>query len=140
MSSKKKRRALSPLENAVMEVIWTFQPVHAEDVRARLQDTHDLKVSTVRTLLRRLETKGYVHHEVEGRTYMYRATVGQSDVATSAVRTIVEKFCAGSIENLLVGLVDDNMISPDELQQLANQIAAAEEAQSKSAKKSRKGK
>lgn len=132
----KKKRALSPLENSVMQVVWDGQPITAEDVRERMEGAH--KASTIRTLLRRLEEKGYVSHEVEGRTFIYRATMEQTNVAASAVRSIVDEFCSGSVENLLVGLVDDKLISPERLQQLANQIAAAEEAQSR--QKTRDGK
>ena len=133
-----KRPPLSPLENAVMQVVWDGQPMTAEDVRERMEQTHRLKASTVRTLLRRLEAKGYVRHDVEGRTYIYRATLKQTNVASSAVRSIVDKFCSGSVENLLVGLVDDRLISSERLQLLANQIAAAEEEQSKTKKRKRK--
>ena len=138
MVKKKKQPALSPLENAVMQIVWDDQAVTAEDVREKMDSSHGLKASTVRTLLRRLEEKGYVTHDVDGRTYVYRATVKQTNVATSAVRTIVDKFCAGSVENLLVGLVDDKQISSKRLQDLANQIAAAEAEQAKSKKRTRK--
>ena len=131
MAKKKKRAALSPLENAVMQIVWDGEQLTAEDVREKMDATHGLKASTVRTLLRRLEEKGYVAHDVDGRTYIYRAVVEQTNVAASAVRSIVDKFCAGSVENLLVGLVDDNQISPKRLHELAAQIASAEAEQAK---------
>ena len=137
---RKKQPALSPLENAVMQIVWNDQPLAAEAVREKMDKTHGLKASTVRTLLRRLEGKGYVTHEVEGRTYIYQAVVEQSNVAASAVRSIVDKFCAGSVEDLLVGLVDDKQISPERLQELANQIAAAEAQQAKTIGKTKKTK
>ena len=131
----RKRPSLSPLENAVMQVVWQKQPVTAEDVRMRLAGSHDLKDSTVRTVLRRLEAKGYLEHDVQGRTYVYRARVEQTNVAATAVRGIVDKFCSGSVENLLVGLVDDKLISPQQLKDLADQIAAAEKKQGRVNKK-----
>ncbi|MEM7311937.1 MAG: BlaI/MecI/CopY family transcriptional regulator [Planctomycetota bacterium] len=135
---KKKQPALSPLENAVMQIVWDDQPVTAEDVREKMDASHGLKASTVRTLLRRLEEKGYVSHDVDGRTYIYRAAVKQTNVAASAVRSIIDKFCAGSVENLLVGLVDDKQISSEGLKKLADQIAAAEAQQAKARKKRKK--
>ena len=141
MSKKgKKQPALSPLENAVMQIVWDDQPLSAEVVREKMDKTHGLKASTVRTLLRRLEDKGYVTHEVEGRTYIYRSVVKQTNVAASAVRSIVDRFCAGSVEDLLVGLVDDKQISPERLQELANRIAAAEAEQAKTPGTSKKAK
>lgn len=138
MAKKKKQPALSPLENAVMRIVWDDQPITAEDVREKMDGTHGLKASTVRTLLRRLEGKGYVAHDVDGRTYVYRALVEQNNVAASAVRSIVDRFCSGSVENLLVGLVDDKQISSERLQELANQIAAAEAEQAKTKGKAKK--
>lgn len=128
---QQKQPTLSPLENAVMQVLWSDQPVTADVVRERLQGERELKDSTVRTLLRRLEEKGYVTHDVEGRTYVYRATVAPTNVAAGAVRSIVDRFCEGSVENLLVGLVDDKLITADKLKQLADQIAAAEKRRKK---------
>ena len=136
----KKKPTLSPLESAVMQIVWKGQPLSAEEVRVRMQASHDLKISTVRTLLKRLEVKGYVHHEVEGRTYIYRAAVGQNNAAASAVRSIVDRFCAGSVENLLVGMVDDKQISPRRLRELADQIAAAESDATDEAEKGKRKK
>ncbi len=118
--------SLSPLEDAVMKIVWADHPVTADAIRLKLQSDRELKDSTVRTLLRRLEEKGFVEHDVEGRTYVYRAKKEQTNVATNAVRGIVDRFCSGSVENLLIGLVDDKLISPAKLKELASRIAAAE--------------
>lgn len=140
MPGKKQQAALSPLEDAVMKIVWEKQPLSAEDIREQMDASHGLKSSTVRTLLRRLEAKGYVEHDVDGRTFIYREAVPRTNVAASAVRSIVDRFCSGSVENLLVGLVDDKQIAPQRLQELANQIAAAEEKKTKKQSKSRRRK
>lgn len=127
--SAKKKQQLSPLEDAVMKVVWSKESATADDVRVALTGQHDLKDSTVRTVLRRLEEKGYVEHDLDGRTYVYRPRVAQQNVASDAVRGIIDRFCSGSVENLLVGLVDDRVITPDRLKELANQIAEAEKKQ-----------
>lgn len=129
MSGRPERPRLSPLESAVMQVVWSRKQATADDVRQALQGSRDLKDSTVRTLLRRLEAKGYVDHEVDGRTYIYRPRVEAQNIATQQVRGIIDRFCRGSVENLLVGLVDDNLITPDALRELADQIAEAERQQ-----------
>ena len=112
-----------------MNVVWTSGVVTAEDVRAALTRTRPLKDSTVRTLLRRLEDKGFVEHTIEGRTFHYSAKVAPQNVASSAVRGIIEKFCAGSVENLLVGMVDSELVSAESLKRMAENIAKAESAQ-----------
>jgi predicted transcriptional regulator len=117
---------LSALESAVMQVVWSQKRATADEVRIALPRRKGLKDSTVRTVLRRLEEKGYVEHDVEGRTYVYRPRVEQQSVATQQVRGIIDRFCRGSVENLVMGMVDDNLITPDKLRELADQIAAAE--------------
>jgi predicted transcriptional regulator len=123
---------LSVLESAVMQVVWERKRLTSDDVRVAMQRTHDLKDSTVRTILRRLEEKGYVEHDVDGRTYIYRPRVEPQSVATQQVRSIVDRFCRGSVEDLLVGMVDDDLISPEKLRELAERIAQADAAQKKS--------
>jgi|EndMetStandDraft_3_1072993.scaffolds.fasta_scaffold229074_2 predicted transcriptional regulator len=132
MPSKSDKPRLSSLENAVMQVVWSKARVTADDVRQALPRRQDLKDSTVRTILRRLEEKGYVEHDVEGRTYVYHPRVEPHNVATQQVRGIIDRFCRGSVENLLVGMVDDNLITPDSLRELAERIEEAEAAQKKS--------
>jgi BlaI family transcriptional regulator, penicillinase repressor len=126
MFGRKKRPALSPLENETMNVLWSLGKATADDVRQAIGKSRELKESTVRTLLRRLEDKGYVEHTVDGRTYVYRPKIGQQQVATQAVRGVIDRFCAGSVESLLVGMVDDDLITPEKLRRLADKIAEAE--------------
>jgi predicted transcriptional regulator len=124
--TRRSKPALSPLENAAMRVLWERQTATAEDVRTALAAEQVLKDSTIRTILRRLEAKGYVTHISDGRTYVYSPTVDSRSVAAEAVRSIVDRFCNGSIENLLVGMVDVEMLSPQKLRQLADRISRAE--------------
>ena len=132
MPHRNARPRLSVLESAVMQVVWERKRLTSDDVRVAMQRTHDLKDSTVRTILRRLEEKGYVEHDVDGRTYIYRPRVEPQSVATQQVRSIVDRFCRGSVEDLLVGMVDDDLISPEKLRELAERIAQADAAQKKS--------
>ena len=132
--AQKKKTQISGLESAVMDVVWAKGLATAEAVRIELEKTQQLKDSTVRTILRRLEAKGFVEHDVEGRTYVYRPRVQSQHVATDAVRGIIDRFCGGSVENLLVGMVDGKMLSPDKLKQLAKKIADAEAREKKKGK------
>ncbi len=131
--AKREKPALSPLENAVMRVLWERRTATAEEVRialaAAISMGQPLKDSTVRTILRRLESKGYARHEVEGRTYVYSPRIDSRRVAADAVRGIIDRFCEGSVENLLVGMVDGELVSPQKLKQLADRIGRAEAAQ-----------
>jgi predicted transcriptional regulator len=82
-----------------------------------------MKESTVRTIFRRLEEKGFVTHAVEGRTYIYRAVEVPRNVAVGAVKSIIDRFCGGSAEELVIGLVDNEVIDGDQLERIARRIA-----------------
>jgi BlaI family penicillinase repressor len=110
---------LTDLENEVMRVVWTSSgPCSVEAVYDVVSRTRDLKETTVRTLLRRLEHKGYLRHESEGRAYLYRATEPSRNLAARAVRQIIDRFCQGSVEELVSGMVDAKALSKNELSRL----------------------
>jgi BlaI family penicillinase repressor len=113
----------SGLEHRVMEIVWALGRATAEQVRLELDAETPLKDSTVRTVLRRLEEKGFVTHDVEARTYVYRPVVAQQSAAVRAVRQIIDRFCGGSVEKLLVGMVADRMLDERELQEMADRIS-----------------
>jgi BlaI family penicillinase repressor len=119
-----KPKNISELEQVVMDYVWAHSPATAEACREGLAPRHVLKDSTVRTLLRRLEAKGYLRHEVDGRTFLYRPAEKQQTVAARAVKQIIDKLCGGSVEQLLVGMVDQEVLDPKQLQHLAQKIAS----------------
>ena len=116
---------LGELELEVMQLVWEAGEITADQVRERL--SRKPKESTVRTVLRRLEGKGYVTHTVDGRTYIFRAAKARQDVAAGAVKRIVGWFCNGSVEEVLVGMADARMLDPQTLKLLAERIEAAKD-------------
>ncbi len=111
-----------------MDFLWDHGDATADDVREALHRRRPMKDSTVRTILRRLEAKGYVRHRVDGRTFVYSGTRAPENVAVSAVRQIIDRFCGGSVEQLLVGMVDQEVVDKDELRELAQRIARRKRA------------
>jgi BlaI family transcriptional regulator, penicillinase repressor len=126
-ASKPPRKTLSELEHVVMEFLWSHGPANSEQVREALASRRPMKDATVRTILRRLEQKGYATHRVDGRTYIYRGAERPENVAVRAVRQIIDRFCSGSVEQLLVGMVDQEVIDRRELESLAKKIARRKE-------------
>jgi predicted transcriptional regulator len=118
---------LGALERRVMQLVWTRGPITSEAVRIALR--RRLKDSTIRTVLRRLEEKGYVRHTVDARTYFYVATEPRGKVAARAVQRIVNWFCDGSIDEVLVGMVENSMLDQRQVQMLADKIAKAKRGQ-----------
>jgi len=114
---------LGELERSILSVVWRKTQITAEQVREDLG--RPLKDSTIRTVLRRLEEKGYLEHSLENRTFLYRPAESRNRVAGRAVKRIVDWFCEGSVEALLVGMVDSKVLDGAELQRLAERIAVA---------------
>jgi predicted transcriptional regulator len=115
---------LGELERDILTTVWRLGAVTAEQVREELD--RPLKDATIRTVLRRLEEKGYLTHRTENRTFIYRPAESRQRVAGRAAKRIVDWFCDGSVEALLVGMVDSKVLDQDELQRLADRIAAAQ--------------
>jgi BlaI family penicillinase repressor len=123
---------LGELEQAILRMVWQVGQATSEQVREQLHASgRVLKESTVRTVLRRLEEKGYLAHTVEQRTFIYRAAADGRSVAGRAVQRIVDRFCGGSVEALLVGMVDADVLSGRELERLAVKIAKAKQKAAK---------
>ncbi|HEV2469269.1 MAG TPA: BlaI/MecI/CopY family transcriptional regulator [Candidatus Sulfotelmatobacter sp.] len=119
-------KTLGTVEQAVMDFMWTHGPSTAEACREALTPTRPMKDSTIRTVLRRLEQKGFVTHEVQGRTFIYRAADARENVAVRAVKSIIDRFCGGSAEQLVLGMVDNDVLDRRQLERLARKIAESE--------------
>lgn len=120
----KRPKGLGALEHQIMEFLWEHGPVTGEAVREAVSKEKPLADSTIRTVLRRLEAKEYVSHKVEGRQFLYFSTREPRKVAAEAVRSILKKFCRNSLEELLTGLVDHEVVDSGELRRLASRIEA----------------
>lgn len=108
--------AFTDRELDVMGVLWEVGSATVAEVRHRLDD--ELAYTTVLTVLRTLEDKGYVAHEEEGKAYRYRPLVAREAAGKSALKRLVRKVFRGSPELLLTQLVSDRGLSRDELERM----------------------
>jgi BlaI family penicillinase repressor len=119
-----RQKSLGDLERQVMEFLWEHGPATGEAVRTGVSKERPLTDSTIRTVLRRLEAKQYVRHELDGRQFLYSSAREPRKVAAEAVRSLLVNFCRGSLEELLTGLVDHRVVDSAELRELAERIEA----------------
>ena len=133
-TGKIRLKNMGQVEQLVMDYLWTHGPSSSEACREGLASSRPMKDSTIRTVLRRLEEKGYVTHAIEGRTYIYKASDARQNVAVRAVKGIIDRFCGGSAEQLLLGMVDNAVLNRKQLERLARKIAEQELAQKEIAK------
>lgn len=105
----------------VMSVLWDRGPSTVAEVRKALDD--ELAYTTVLTVLRILEEKGYVGHTTEGRAHRYRPLVERAAASESALRRLTDRLFGGSRELLLTRLVDDEDLTEDELRRMHDLLA-----------------
>ena len=113
--------SLTNREADVMRVLWDHGPSVVAEVRERLAD--ELAYTTVLTILRTLETKGYVAHEEEGRVHRYFAAVKEQAAQRSALRHLTHKLFNGSAELLFTHLVSDQKLSPEQIRRMRKLLA-----------------
>lgn len=123
--SNRSFRPLTEQQQAVLDFVWSKGSATAEEVRESLLPKHPLKDSSVRTILRRLEARGYLTHRLEGKTFIYEAKTSASSVAVRAVRHLIERFWEGSAEQFVAGMVDAKVLTPQALQRLARKVKEA---------------
>ena len=117
---------LGELEGAIMQLVWSYGSLTAEIAQQQLAVRS--RNSTIRTVLRRVEDKGWVSHTVEGRTFVYRAAEPRATVAAKAMKRVIDWFCNGAADEVLVGMVDGAMLDDAQLQRLQQKIAEARKA------------
>ncbi len=107
-----------------MCVLWDQGQATADEIRRGLR--RRLKDATVRTVLRRLELKGYVTHEIDGRTFSYRAAHPREAVVGGVIRQFAASFFGNSMSALLVGLVDANALTEAEVEAAQRRLEQAQ--------------
>lgn len=110
------RLVLAERESEVMDVLWENGPSPVSEVREKLKDR--LAYTTVLTILRKLEAKGYVGHEADGRAHHYFARVARDAARRSALHDLSRKLFKGFASLLLTHLVEDEMLSAAELRRI----------------------
>ena len=125
--ARKKSPTLTEAEHRLMDILWTAGRATVNDVIKADRKRPKLAYTTVLTMLRILEDKGYVRHEKEGRAFAYLPLVGREEARHSAVKHLMNRFFDDSPELLLLNLLENKQIEPDELERLRQLIDQAEE-------------
>jgi predicted transcriptional regulator len=121
----KKSNTLTEAELRLMRILWRRGESAVTDLVAGLPDGEALAYNSVLTTIRILEQKGYVAHRQEGRAFVYSASIAEDEASRSEVRHILSRFFGNSRERLLLSLLGEENIAPEELNRLKQAIAAA---------------
>ena len=115
-------RSLTDAEARVMAVLWESQKASVADVVRALSKRRAVSYSTIQTILRILETKGYVAHDKVARAFIYRPLVDERQARRRALRHLASRLFKGSTSLLVLNVLEDERIDPDELRQMKKLI------------------
>jgi predicted transcriptional regulator len=118
--------ALTDAEARVMTVLWRLEQATVAEVVVALGKKPKVSYSTVQTILRILEEKGYVAHEKIARAFVYRAVVDARQARRRAVRHLLGRLFDNSPSLLVLNVLDDEQLDPAELKRLRDLIDTAQ--------------
>jgi BlaI family penicillinase repressor len=119
------RQTLGDLQHAIMAVLWDRGEATTAQVHQALQAERGLALTTIATMLRKMEDKGVVAHRAQGRHFVYRPTVTQAEVRESMVGELVERLFGGDARALVAHLVSEHEIDGADLAELRTRLDAA---------------
>lgn len=117
---------LGKVQLQIMQILWRLGKATAREITEELLQTALIAHSTVQTLLRKLEAKGAITHDLEERTFVFRALYKQSEISENAVHDLLTRVFHGSVYGLVSQLLKHENISSEELQRLRRLIESAE--------------
>ncbi len=129
--ARRREKLLTNLELKLMNIVWKLGKATVKDVKSALPRRRPLAYSTVLTVMRTLETKGFLRHDTVDRTYLYYPVVTRDEVVRSTLRDLSKRLFDGSPELLVVSVLEKEKWSPEELRRLKQLIAAKEKEQRK---------
>ena len=124
---RKRSNTLTEAELRLMKILWERGECAVADLVAAMPTESALAYTSVLTTIRILETKGYVRHRQQGRAFLYTPCVVEQEASRSEVRHMLHRFFGNSRERLLLSLIEDEEITPEELKRLKQAIAEAPE-------------
>ena len=120
------QHTLGELQLAIMRVIWRCGEATVADVQEALRQERGLALTTIATMLQKMEKKGVVVHRTEGRRFIYRPTISEAQVRTSMVEELTERLFGGDSSALVVRLIEKQHTTAAELAEIKEKIAAHE--------------
>ncbi len=123
MTQKTNLHRIGDLQLRIMKVLWSQPPATVADVHAALEGGRELAYTTVATMLRKMEERGLVTHETEGRTFLYRAAVEEAAVSQGMADHLLDRIFEGSMSDMVRHLLSTREVSQEELAALETLIA-----------------
>jgi BlaI family transcriptional regulator, penicillinase repressor len=124
---RKPSETLTEAELRIMQVIWDKGPGTVQQILEALMDAPALAYNTVLTTIRILERKGYVEHSKDGRAHVYRTLIEREEASRSEIRHLIGRFFSNSHEDLVLNILENRGIAPEEINRLRKMLQQSEE-------------
>ena len=121
----KRSNTLTEAELRLMRLLWERGESAVADLVQALPEDTPLAYTSVLTTIRILEQKGYVNHRQEGRAFLYSPCVAEHEARQSEIRHVLQRFFGNSRERLVLSLLGDGDVTPEELERMKRAIAQA---------------
>jgi BlaI family transcriptional regulator, penicillinase repressor len=113
---------LGRVQLLIMQTLWKLGRATAREITDALNEEEPIAHSTVQTLLRTLEEKGSIKHEVDGRTFVFVPLVQEDKYKRNATRDLLERVFGGDVRSLVAHLLQNEKVSPKELAEIRQLI------------------
>ena len=135
--TKKQSPAVSPAETEILRLVWQLESATVQEIFDSLSPDRSVTYATVQTVLRRLEKKGYVKHEVKGKAHIFSAAVKREDVITRTVGDFVARLFGGDPLPLMLHLADHSQLKAEDIERLKKLIKKQGEDDGRSVERNR---
>lgn len=115
---------LGVLQLRILKIVWDLGEATVGDVLAGLGGRPGFAYTTVATMLRKMEARGLLEHRIEGRSFVYRATVGEEAVSRNMAEDLLDRLFEGSLSDMVSHLLTHRQVSREELARIEQMIAA----------------
>ena len=127
-TNRKDKQLLTPLELKAMNILWNLKKAFVKDIIKQWPEGENLpKYNTVSTIIRILETKGYVGHESEGRSHRYFPLVNKGQYQKKLVRNVLDNVFSGSLTGMVSSLLDSQKVSSKDIDALKDILEDSED-------------
>lgn len=126
--SRTKIHRLGDLQLRIMQILWARAEATVGEVHEALSAERDLAYTTVATMLRKMEARGLVKHRLDGRSFVYRAAVGEDAVSRGMADHLVDRLFEGSLSDMVHHLLTTREVSREELSKLEKMIVDMKKA------------
>lgn len=109
---------ISDAEYEIMEIIWAKNPISTKEIDEEIMKTSNWNVSTIHTLISRLDKKGVISHQQKGKLYFYTPVIKKDEYINSESKSFLTKFFNGAAKKMVMNFIDNKMLTDSELEEL----------------------